>query len=149
MKQKKYVGKWNGGRQVVLLLLILVISFSFTGCKSTKLAEGFDEDTIKATAEEIINQVQLKGAKQVLNERMRKEFLEKIDVDTMENTVVNLTKGKGNFITYADETVIGRRYDETKEDFGVILVTAAYEKGEINYTITFDKEMNMVGFYAQ
>lgn len=134
------------GFALVAMMCMLVVG---CGCESTQLAKGFDEKVIKQTAEEIINEVQLKGAKQVLQERMREDFLENIDVDTMENTVVNLTKGKGNFISYSEETVVGKYHEEAKEDFGVILVTATYEKGEINYTITFDKDMKVVGFYAK
>lgn len=136
-------------RGTLAALLVLVMCVMLSGCNSTKLAEGFDEDTIIETAEEIINEIQLNGAKQVLSERMREDFLKNIDLDTMDNTVVNLTKGKGNFLTYGEESVIGRYHEEAKEDFGVILVTAKYEKGEINYTITFDKDMKVVGFYAK
>ena len=39
--------------------------------------------------------------------------------------------------------------DDTDEDFAVILVTATYEDGEVNYTLTFDKDMNLVGFYPK
>lgn len=136
-------------RRSMAVTLMLVLCVVLSGCNSTKLADGFDEDTIIETAEEIINEVQMNGAKQVLAERMREDFLENIDLDTMENTVVNLTKGKGNFLTYGEESVIGRYHEEAKEDFGVILVTAKYEKGEINYTISFDKNMKVVGFYAK
>ncbi len=134
---------------ILVCLCLLVLCFSLTACASTDLAEGFDEETIKKSGEELINQIQLNGTKQVLSERMREDFLKDIDLDTMENTVRNLTKGKGGFISYTEETVIGKYHDEAKEDFGVILITAAYEKGEVNYTITFDKEMKVVGFYAQ
>lgn len=136
-------------RKAVCFFLMVSVMFVMNGCASTKLAEGFDEDVIKKTAEEIINEIQIDGAKQVLTERMREDFLENIDLDTMENTVINLTKGKGDFITYSEETVIGKEHPDLKEDFGVILVTASYAKGEINYTITFDKEMKVVGFYAK
>lgn len=133
----------------VFLIIMACILTVGCGCESTRLAEGFDEKVIKQTGEELINEVQLKGAKEVLQERMREDFLENIDLDTMNNTVVNLTKGKGNFVTYSEETVIGKYHPDAKEDFGVILVTATYEKGEINYTITFDKDMKVVGFYAK
>lgn len=132
-----------------IIFTTVILCMTLTGCASTKLADDFDEETIKETAEEIINQIQLNGAKEVLQERMREDFAKNIDMDSMENTVVNLTKGKGNFISYTEETVIGKYHDEAKENFGVILVTASYEKGEINYTVTFDKDMKVVGFYAK
>lgn len=150
MKEQRMIKKRvSGMRKIICLLTVLFLSMQLAACNSTELAEGFDEDVIKETAEEIINDVQLNGAKQVLMERMREDYVDNIDLDTMENTVVNLMKGKGDFIAYSRETVIGRYHEEAKEDFGVILVTATFEKGEINYTITFDKEMKVVGFYAK
>ena len=142
--------KWSfRGRILLVIAVITVMSVQLVGCYDTELAEGFDEKTIKQTAEEIINEVQMNGAKQVLEERMREDFKKNMDLDTMQNTVINLTKGKGGFLAYSRESVIGRYHEEAKEDFGVILVTATYEKGEIVYTITFDKDMNVVGFYAK
>lgn len=141
--KKKPAGKLIG------LCVLLLAMLQLAGCGSTKLAEGFDEEVIKETAEEIINQIQLRGAKEVLTERMREDFVGNIDLDTMEETVKDLDKASGNFISYTEETVVGKYHPEAKEDFGVVLVTAAYDDGEINYTITFDKDMNVVGFYAQ
>lgn len=136
-------------KTLLLLVLILAMTSLITGCAKTKLAEGYDKEEIKQIAEEIINEVQLEGAKKVLEERMREDFVDNIDMDTMENTVKDLSSGIGTFVTYSQETIIGRAYEETKEDFAVILVTATYEKGEVNYTITFDNELNIVGFYAK
>lgn len=136
-------------KALLLLFLILLMASLLVGCTNTKLAEGYDKEEIKQSAEEIINEVQLKGARKVLEERMREDFIDNIDMETMDNTVKDLSSGIGSFVTYSQETVIGREYDETKEDFAVILVTATYEKGEVNYTVTFDKALNIVGFYAK
>lgn len=130
-----------------LLCLLAVMCLLLSGCHSTKLADGFDKQIIKETGEEIINDVQLRGAKAVLTERMREDFAEDFDMENMEDMLIELTAGKGGFIAYTEETVVGRHYDETDEDFGVVLITASYEKGEINYTLTFDLDMNLVGFY--
>lgn len=141
-------GKIHIHRRSLMVLLVLAICGMLSGCYSTDLAEGFDEDTIIETAEEIINEIQMNGAKKVLTERMREDYVGNIDLDAMENTVIGLTEGKGNFLTYGKKSVVGRYHEEAKEDFGVIYVTVKYENGEINYTITFDKDMKVVGFYA-
>lgn len=147
---KENEGKWCvRSRFVLVLAVVLTMCIQLTGCYDTELADGFDESEIKKQAEELLNEMQLNGVKQVLDERMREDFKENMDMDTMQNTVVNLTKGKGDFLAYSKESVIGRYHEEAKEDFGVILVTATYEKGEVVYTITFDKDMNVVGFYAK
>lgn len=136
-------------RQIGRLVFCITCLVLLTGCQSTELAEGFDKQTIQDSAEELINKVQMDGAKKVLTEFMREDFAEKMDMDTMENTVLNLTKGKGDFVAYTAESVIGKYHKEAKEDFGIAVITASYEKGEIIYTITYDLDMKVVGFYAQ
>lgn len=121
--------------------------FVCTGCNSTKLADGYDKKKIESASIEIIESVQLKGAKEVLSERMRDDFVDNIDLDEMDASVKSSVSSLGGFLTYTQKTVIGRHYDDTDEDFAVALITASYENGEISYTLTFDKDMNLVGFY--
>lgn len=147
--KKQTGGRRSGFKSALLLSLLLFAVMAAAGCASTKLADGYDEKEIKETAEEIINEIQLKGAKEVLSERMREDFIDKVDLDTMDGSVKAYVSGLGEFLSYSRETVIGRHYDETDEDFAVILVTATYEKGEVNYTLTFDQDMTLVGFYPK
>lgn len=135
-------------RTVAALLLLLALAFC-TGCSSTELAEGYDEKLIETTALEIINDVQVRGAKVVLEERMREDFIGNIDLDEMDGSCKSYVSALGNFLAYTQKTVVGKHYDETDEDFAVILVTATYEEGEVNYTLTFDKDMKLVGFYPK
>lgn len=136
-------------KPVSALFLCILLCVQLAGCHSTELAKGFDEDTIIKTAQEIINDVQLNGAEMVLKERLREGMMTDEQISEMDELVKDLTTGKGGFVAYTQKTVVGRHHDELDEDLGVILVTASYEKGEINYTLTFDKDMKLVGFYPK
>ena len=135
-------------RKKLMLVLVCVISLvTICGCKSTKLADGYDKELVEKTAIEIIEDIQIRGAKVVLEEKMREDFIENIELDEMDASCKSSVSMLGNFLTYTQKTVIGRHYDETDEDFAVALITAVYEEGEVNYTLTFDKDMTLVGFY--
>lgn len=136
-------------KKMVLICIIGCTLLTFTGCKSTELADCYDEKVIEEEAIEIINDVQVRGAKVVLEERMREDFIDNIKLDEMDGSCKSYVSGVGNFLAYTQKTVVGKHYDETNEDFAVILVTATYEDGEVNYTLTFDKDMNLVGFYPK
>ncbi len=131
------------------LLVILLCMLLLVGCTSTKLAEGYDEQTIIDTAYSIIEEVHVDALDVVLKKYMREDYLEDYPMDNMVQQVLELRTGIGNFIAFTQESVIGQESPEGDEDFAVILVTATYDKGEINYTLTFDKEMKLVSFYAQ
>lgn len=136
-------------KRLSILAVLCCVLMAIGGCGSTKLADCYDKREIEERALEIINDVQVRGAKVVLEELMREDFIGNIDLDEMDGSCKTYTRSLGNFLTYSQKTVIGKHYDDTDEDFAVILVTATYEDGEVNYTLTFDKDMKLVGFYPK
>lgn len=137
-------------RIAALLLLCMFGMLLLTGCGGTELAEGFDEDTIKETGEQIIREVHVNnGVTEVLPKYMREDYLEEYPMENMQEQVLELLVGDGNFMAFTQETVIGKKSPEGDEDRAVLAVTATYEKDEILFTMTFDKDMKLVGFYAK
>ncbi len=131
------------------LIVPLLLCLLFTGC-GNKLAEGFDRQQIIDTAERIITDIHVKGTTEVLTPLMREDYLKKYPMENMEEQVLELLSGSGNFVAFGKESVIGKANpDNQEEQLAVILVTAGYEKAEINYTLTFDKDMKLLSFYAQ
>lgn len=136
-------------KRIAFSAVLFCLLLTAAGCSSTKLADGYDEKVIEEEALEIINDVQVRGAKIVLTERMREDFIGNINLEEMDSSCKSNAVSLGNFLTYSQKTIVGKHYDDTDEDFAVILVTATYEDGEINYTLTFDKDMKLVGFYPK
>lgn len=130
---------------VVLMLCVLL----FAGCANTKLAEGYDKDTIIETAHSIIEEIHVQSLDAVLNQYMREDYLKEYPMENMVQQVLELRTGIGKFGDFTKDSVIGKESPDGEEEFAVILVTATYEKGEINYTLTFDQDMKLVSFYAQ
>ncbi len=138
-----------GLKKLTVLFALLLCLSMLSGC-GNKLAEGYDEQTIKDTAEQIITDIHVKGVTEVLTPLMREDYLKKYPMENMEEQVLELLVGVGNFMAYGQESVIGKESPDIEgEQLAVILVTALYEKGEINYTLTFDKDMKVLSFYAK
>ncbi len=136
-------------KKAAALTAVLAALLLFAGC-GARLAEGFDKQTIIDTAEQIITDIHVKGTTEVLTPLMREDYLEKYPMENMEEQVLELLSGSGNFVTFGQESVVSKANpDNEDEELAVILVTAGYEKGEINYTLTFDKDMKVISFYAQ
>lgn len=136
-------------KKITFLCLAVVLLCCFSGCSSTKLADCYDKKTVEQTAIDIINDVQVRGAKTVLEENMRDDFIGNIDLDEMDGACKSYVSAAGNFLSYTQKSVVGKHYDDTNEDFAIALITATYEDGEVVYTLTFDKDMKLVGFYAK
>lgn len=133
-----------------LALLCVVTLMLLCGCAGTELADGYDEDTIIETAEQIIREVHVdNGITNVLKTYMREDYLEEYPMESMQEQVLELLVGDGEFMAFTQETVIGKESPDGDEDWAVVEITATYEKDEILFTMTFDKDMKLVGFYAK
>ena len=141
-------------KRIAWMSCVLLLSFTLlTGCGSKALAEGFNEDTIIETAEQILNEIHVNGVADTLPGWLRENYTyensDEYPVEEMDGQVRSLLSDKGELVGYTQESVIGKKSPDGTEDFGVILVTATYDNGEINFTLTFDKDMKLVSFYAK
>lgn len=137
-------------RVTAILIILTMMCLTLGGCSggSTKLAEGFDEAVLKTEAEALV---------QAINDNNYEEFIKKAD-DTMkgaipqesfESKVVEYAKSKGTFDSIDKEVVVGQKDEKSGTEFGVVVVVAKYSDGNIQYTISYDKDMNLVGFYLK
>ncbi len=132
----------------VVCVALLCMAF-FTGCVNTQLAEGYDKDEILDKCETVIDEAIVNGLSSAMDKYMREDYRKDYPAGEMNETLVSLINGKGNFMAYSQKSVIGKPSPDTGEDFAVALITATYEKGEIIYTITLDKDLKVVGFYCK
>ena len=128
-------------------ILLLVLS---TGCmnKSTKLAEGFDAEELKKASEQVVDQVNKNDYDSFINDA-GDEVAESISQEKFENEVVAYANSKGAFQSNGKQAVIGKKYEKTGEDCGVVVMAAEYENGTIQYTISFTKEMKLNGLWLK
>lgn len=148
-KRKESVGK--GLQRLLGLAAVCVFCFLFSGCTSGKLAEEFSEETLESTAKEIINEALVQGAGATIRNHMREDFLETFPVEEMQDNLLALQSGKGEFLYFKKITIRGEKSprENSDEDFAIVLVSVDFEKGEILFYLTFDTDMNLVSFYVQ
>ncbi len=150
-------GKKNMGKKrirfvkILALCLIFMLGLTICGCTSGALAEEFDKETLEKVAKERINEALVQGAGSMVQNRLRKDFLEDYPVEDMQDNLLSLQSGKGEFLLFEKVSMRGEKSPKegSDEDFAIVLVTANFEKGEILFTLTFDTDMNLVSFYAQ
>lgn len=151
MKQIEMTKNSKNYAKITVLLLIFSLIMTITGCTSGKLAEEFDRTVLEETAKERINEALVQGAGEMVKNRLRKDFLEEYPVEEMQDNLLSLQSGKGEFLLYEKVSMRGEKSPKegSDEDFAIVVVTANFEKGEILFTLTFDTDMNLVSFYAQ
>ena len=142
-------GRVKNAKMLFLTGFILLLVLS-TGCmnKSTKLAEGFDAEELKKASEQVVDQVNKNDYDSFINDA-GDEVAESISQEKFENEVVAYANSKGAFQSYGKRAVIGKKYEKTGEDCGVVVMAAEYENGTIQYTISFTKEMKLNGLWLK
>lgn len=136
------VKKWLG--------TALALTFAL-GCLSGcggKLPEGFSRDEVVAQA---------KAASQLLEEEDYQGLVAcwrpDLRDDQLEEKLRQAWEGLGGpelgeRSEYTAEEAVGRE-DDGGEPYVVVLLIAKYERGKVQYTISLDKEGQLVGFYLK
>ncbi len=133
---------------VGMSLLILILGTILTGCTSTKLSEDFVEDDVKTAAEEIVTLMNDNDFEAIYNKE-GSVLQGALTADGLQDAVDQLMSDAGAFEKYDSEVVMGSKDKTTKEDYAVAVLVAVYEEKKITYTISFNKDMELIGFYMK
>lgn len=131
-------------KMIVLLFTIAAVMSMLMGCgaNSSKLPEGFDEDTVK---EQAIADIELAASDDFegWKDRFADELQSMITEDSYQSHLENL-KSHGAFVDYGKHAFVGQEKDGKKYAACVIIVN--YEEGKIQYSVGYDEDMKLVQF---
>ena len=141
----------RGYKKLLGVFAVFALCFLFSGCTSGKLAEEFSEKTLENTSKDIINEALVQGAGETIKKHMREDFLQDFPVEELQDNLLSLQSGKGEFLYFKKISMRGEESpkEDSDEDFAVVLVTVSFEKGDILFYLTYDTEMHLVSFYVQ
>lgn len=127
--------------------IAMLVMALFAGCTSAKLSENFDESKLILSAEDIIHTVHNRDFSSFL-ENAVEQMKSAISEDSFNTQVVALVESKGDFVAFKNKVAVGSK-GPNGENLGTVVVIAEYAKGKIQYTITFDEDMKLSGFYLK
>lgn len=137
-------------KKVMLLVsaMVVVIGLCACGGGARELSENFDEAIVKAAAEELIGYVNEGDAEGFCSVSMSDAMKENMTIENTQQIFEQYLGNKGAFIEYNSITVVGAD-DKTIGDCAVAVVSAKYENLTVQYTISYDTQMNLVGFFLK
>lgn len=141
----------KGYKKLLGFCMAFIFCVLLSGCTSGKLAEGFSKDTLESTSKDIINESLVQGAGETIKKHMREDFLEEFPVEDLQDNLLSLQSGKGEFLYFKKISMRGEKSpkEDSDEDFAIVLVTVSFEKGDILFYLTYDTDMKLVSFYVQ
>lgn len=133
---------------VVVVFLAIIIALVLKTKGSMKLADTFDEGVVIKKAQEATDYL-IAGDYESDRAMMTKELQDLITAETLKTNMEALNKETGVFKEYKNTAVIGQKDSSTGEDMAIAIVVATFEKRAVTYTITFNTEMQIIGFYMK
>ena len=134
-------------RIIWVMMTIIALMFLATGCAS-KLSEKFDEGEVQKKAEEIAELSctgEISKAYGMLSEMMKAQITEEQIRAGIEGTIEPL----GDFEKISGTNISGQKDKDTGTEYALAIVIAQFSDGKAQFTISFDTEMNCIGFYIK
>lgn len=132
----------------IALALALLCAATLGGCGSKKLPEGMDADTLAAAAQSVIALMNDQKFDEIVD-GSREDVKTALTAELLSEAYDKYIQPKGAFQEFRNTGVTGAKVKDTGEEYGAAVVIAVYENGKVTFTISFDKDMQMLGLYLQ
>ena len=144
---KNKAGRTGLLRKGIIMVLAMAAALSLIGCSGTKLSGDFDEEKVKAAAQEAIDHL-VAGEYEACVSLMDEEMQAAISAEVLAANMEAMNEQKGAFQEYKSSSVVGQK-DKDGAECAVAVIVAAFEKGTATFTMSYNKEMEMIGFWIK
>ena len=131
-------------KRFMLIVSILLL----TACSSNKIPDGFNENDLNQKAEEIINLLNENNVDEVY-EMFRTDVQAMIKLEDLEVIIQDKFNQVGTFKEISQVAITDTKDPNTSEVYVVVIVSSDHEKGRTTYTLSFNKELEIVGFFIK
>lgn len=135
-------------KAIITATLILALSLSLIGCAGKPLPEGFDSDEVGTSAEEIVGLASAGDFDSIIG-MLREDLKSTITVEQLKEGWAPIYDKAGAFVSISKTTMSGATDSTTNEEYAVVQVLVKHEKASLLYTLSFDKDMMLVGLYLK
>lgn len=132
----------------VAILAALLLAMLLAGCSGGGLPEGFVEAEVKAAAEEVVLRMNDEDFEGITGDMVREDLKEALSPEVLANAYSLLLADAGAFKAFGSQQFTGGETDEG-EAFATAVLVADYEHRKVVYTLSYDKHMEIIGFYMK
>ena len=125
--------------QVISIILGLMM---FTGCGATKLSDAFSEEKLKTAVEMVVDNLNNEKYDEVIATGSE-DLKSKLTAEKLKEPWSKMKDKLGAFDSITKEVFVG------KDDSAIVIVTTKYEKGNVQFTISYNEAMEMIGIYMK
>lgn len=146
MTRKTNKARKNTGKGLLFLAAVIFLPVLMACGSAQKLSEDFDEQEVKAAAETLIGYLSEEDMESFCAVPMSERMKEATTPESMSTVVSQYIGNRGKFVEYKSTVAVGGT-DETGEACAVVVSVVKYENQTVTYTISYDKQMRLIGFF--
>jgi len=135
-------------RRIVVALMALVLSFGMFACAGKPLPEGFVQEDVGTAAEEIVGYATMGDYDSIVG-ALREDLKASVTADSLKETWGPLFEKAGAFESVTNTIFSGTEDASTKEEYAVVQVLVKHADAKLLYTLSFDKDLALVGLYLK
>ena len=129
-------------KKFIKVLSIILCLFMFVSCSAGRLSDAYNEDEVKAAAEEVINELNDKNYDGIL-EDSSDELKISLPDNKLQETWEGFSKDIGEFNSILNMTLA------EKNGYAVAITNVKYDNKKVTFTLSFNKEMKLAGIYMK
>lgn len=129
-------------KRFIKYLAFIICIVSLVGCGATKLSDTYSEDKLKAASEEVIKNLNEENYSAIIN-GFGDELKSKLTEDKLREPWKAMKDKLGKYDS------ISKIAFQEKDGIATVVAICKYENGKAQFTLSFNKDMKMVGIYMK
>lgn len=128
-------------KKIFSFIAVVICVGILVGCGATKLSDKYNEETLRTSTEAVIKNMD-SGNFQAIEEVMSDKLKEAVPTDKLKAVWESLPK-TGKY------EKISKIVFQEKDGYAVVVAIAKFENSNVQYTLSYDKDMKLVGIYLK
>lgn len=142
------IRRWKilGAAAAIMVVAVVGVYWCFPRGKMLEESTSFNKGEVQQQTERIValfDEGDYAQLGELSNEAMQKIVLQ----DTLEEVKAQISSDWGEFQTFGKSYMI--EMSQMGKKYATVQINASYENVSVMYTITFDKDMKLAGFYVR
>lgn len=129
-------------------LLAILMLMTLSACSSSKLADIYSADEVITRAKKVVEVINTLDY-DAMNAELREDLRSALTAEQLKTAWDTKLAGAGSFTEYTTTATAGQKSKSTGEDYAIAILVCKYEKASLTFTISMDKDMQIVGLYMK
>lgn len=128
--------------KLIKIMITILVIMMFSGCGASKLSSDFSEEKLKTAVEAVVNNLNNEKYDDIIKTG-NQDIKDNLTAEKLKESWIKMKNKLGKFDSITKEVFA------EKDGSAIVIVVAKYEKGEAQFTISYNKSMDMIGIYMK